>query len=198
MPFLFLARGDAPSYRTLCTARKTLTAELELVWEGLFAVAAAHGVQRLGQVTVDTSRWRANASREATVDAAELPDVLAELRRILAEAEAVDAGEEQTGLRTDPRVGQTVDPDQMREILRRVRKQRRARAPAVPVPGEGDDAPEARPPTAGGSAPRRGVPGKTLRLPSRGPGLRARWAVGCGSWWSCWSKCSARAGNALT
>jgi hypothetical protein len=158
LPFLFLTRGDAPCYRTLCTARKTLAAELEAVWSGLFAIAAAHGLRRLGSGVVDTTRWRANASREATVDASEFPDVLAELQRILAEAEVVDAAEERTGPRSEPRVGQEVAPDQIRDILRRLRKQlrQRARAAAKAAAEPTAEEPTAEEPAAG--APPAGEP----------------------------------------
>ena len=58
LPFLFLTRGDTPSYHTLCTARTSEGAYLEAVWEGLFAVAAGVGLERLGRITVDSNKLR--------------------------------------------------------------------------------------------------------------------------------------------
>ena len=197
LPYLFLTRGDGPCYRTLCTARKALEAEMEAVWSGLFEVAAAQGLRRLGSVVVDTTRWRANAGREATVEMAEVPEVLDELRRILQEAETVDAAEDAAGPRNDPHLGQAVRPDQIRDILRGLRKRRRARAraeagrsatgkdagaeaPAGHSPGEdlpaggsaaGEPATSAE--QAGGTQPQSPPPSRRQRL-TRGMRLRLK------------------------
>ena len=45
LPYLFLTRGDAPSYRTLCTVRVEQGALIEAVWVSLFAVAQAAGLK---------------------------------------------------------------------------------------------------------------------------------------------------------
>lgn len=155
LPYLFLTRGDTPSYRTLCTARTQEGDYLLAVWEGLFAVAAAAGVDRLGRITVDSTKLRADVSGESVVAAAEFPAVRAELERILAEAATADVAEgSETGAPTLA-LGRTVPHEQMRDILRRVRRQRRRdRAaagteaeptpPALPLPG----CPAATPPAA--------------------------------------------------
>ena len=39
LPYLFLTRGDAPSYRTLCNARLDYRSDLEEVWTAMFATA---------------------------------------------------------------------------------------------------------------------------------------------------------------
>jgi transposase len=64
LPFLFLPRGDAPSSRTLCSVRVEHTDLLERVWVGLFAVADAAGMKRLGHVVIDSTKLRADASPE--------------------------------------------------------------------------------------------------------------------------------------
>src|SRR5260221_7868704 len=56
LPYLYLSRGDTPSYRTLCTARVALGRPLEAVWIGLFTVAAAAGIKRIGHLAVDSSK----------------------------------------------------------------------------------------------------------------------------------------------
>lgn len=136
LPYLFLTRGDTPSYRTLCTARKTLQVELEAVWEGLLAVAAAAKLTRVGQIVLDSSRWGANAGREATVGRDELAVVLAEFRRILAEAERTDAEEAATP-RNTAELAQALPTEQVREILRRVRREQSARKAAAGTTAEG-------------------------------------------------------------
>ena len=138
LPFLFLTRGDTPSYHTLCNARTSEGAYLEAVWEGLFAVAAGVGLERLGRITVDSSKFRADASPEAVVKREEFAAVRAELERILAQAAAADAREAAEGAVGQTRLGQPVPPEQMRDILRRVRRRGRDAAPPAAPPARPD------------------------------------------------------------
>ena len=123
LPFLFLTRGDTPCYRTLCTFRIEQTKLIETAWEALFEVAGQAGLTRMGQITLDSTKIRADASPESVLKESEYADVKSELKRILAEAATVDAAEDnQAPGKT--RLERTVSTDQMRDILRRVRKQR--------------------------------------------------------------------------
>jgi transposase len=137
LPLLFLTRGDAPSYHTLCTARTEQGAFLEAVWVGLFGVAEAVGIERLGRITLDSTKLRANASPEAVVTRDEYAAVLQELERIQAEVARVDAQEAAEGSSGRTELGKTVPQEHMRDILRRVRRQRREaqRHAAEPPPG---------------------------------------------------------------
>lgn len=152
LAFLYLTRGDTPSYRTLCTARTSLGSELEQVWEGLFAVAAAVGLERVGRIVVDSTKLRADVSPEAVVKREEFAALRAELLRILAEAETCDTQEAAEGAPATT-LGKTVAPEHMRDILRRVRraqKDRRSDASTpAPDPPASDppvpDRPDARP-----------------------------------------------------
>lgn len=157
LPLLFLTRGDAPSYHTLCTARTEQGEFLEAVWEGLFSVAAAVGMERLGRIAVDSTKLRANASPEAVVPREEYAAVRAELERIQAEAARVDAQEAASGSAGRTELGQTVPQEQMRDILRRVRRQRRKERRAPPnAPGPG--------PQPGGEGGGEGEPGAGVLL----------------------------------
>jgi hypothetical protein len=148
LPFLLLTRGDAPSYRTLCTARTEQGAALQHVWEGLFAIAAEVGLPRLGRVVVDCTRLRADINPEAVLHRDEFAAVRAELARILAEAAAADATDgaaESSGTR----LGQPVPHEHMRDILRRVRRQQRAAAaPDAATPPAISGLAETAPPAA--------------------------------------------------
>lgn len=121
LPYLFLTRGDTPSYRTLCSFRVSHTEDIEKIWLQLFAVAGECGLKRLGRIVIDSSKFRADASSESVVKANEYQAVLDELKGILQEASDTDAKDEQ-----DPPgqtlTGQPVETAHMREILRRVRK----------------------------------------------------------------------------
>jgi len=122
LPYLFLTRGDGPSYRTLCTVRKEQSALIEQAWLGLFGVAAELGIEQVGCITVDTTKLRANASAEAVVKQEEYEALREELERILAQAEQVDVQEEDAGRRMQTQTGRTAKREQMRAILRRVRR----------------------------------------------------------------------------
>jgi transposase len=157
LPYLFLTRGDTPSYRTLCRTRVEESELIEQVWVSLFAVAGRCGLQRLGKIVVDSSKLRADASPEAVLTPDEYGAVRAELERILAEAAQVDAQEEREGGGKTTRVGATVEREQMRAIVRRVRQQlgraKRAEAAAKQTAAKKEGAPgekaAAAPPAAG-------------------------------------------------
>jgi transposase len=146
LPYLFLTRGDTPSYRTLCRVRVEHPDLIEQVWVALFTVADAVGMERVGQIVLDSTKLRANASPEAVVKAAEYDPVRQEILRILAEAKQVDEREADAGFLGESRLGQTVDREQMRTILRRVRKQRarekRRRREGSPADGTAEEAAE--------------------------------------------------------
>jgi transposase len=123
LPYLFLTRGATPSYRTLCRPRVEESALIEQVWISLFAVAGRGGLKRIGKIVVDSSKLRADARPEAVLTPEEYAAVRAELGRILEEARQADEQEEREGARGTTRLGAAVEPEQMREILRRVRQQ---------------------------------------------------------------------------
>jgi transposase len=165
LPFLFLTRGAAPSYHTLCTARTEQGPFLEAVWEGLFVVAAAVGLERLGRIVVDSTKIRADASPEAVLERQEFPALRAELERILAEAAEADAREAQEDPPGRTELGKAVPHEQMREILRRVRRQQRAAArPETPATAEDEP-----PPGSGGAGGARPLPLPLEGLPEPTP-----------------------------
>lgn len=122
LPFLFLTRGDTPCYRTLCMFRVKQTKLIEQAWESLFKVADNMDLKRMGQITIDSTKIRADASPEAVVKESEYADIKAQLKRILAEAAEIDAAEDNQSP-GQTRLGQDVNAVQMRDILRQVRKQ---------------------------------------------------------------------------
>src|SRR5437588_3971231 len=97
LPYLFLTRGEAPSYRTLCSFRRASEEQIEAVLLILYHVAAEHGIGRLGRIVVDSTKMRANASPESVVKVSEYERVKAEFARILQEAEEADQREEKEG-----------------------------------------------------------------------------------------------------
>jgi transposase len=123
LAFLFVAREDAPSYRTLCRARVEYEELMEAVWIATFAMASELGIERVGKLTVDSTKIRANVSSDSVVEEREYAALLGELKKIVEEADRVDAQEEREGTGIDWKVPVEVKNDQMRDIVRRVRKQ---------------------------------------------------------------------------
>jgi transposase len=170
LPYLFLTRGDTPCYRVLCSVRVEQGDLIEQAWLGLFAVAQDVGMQRLGHLVVDSTKLRADASPEAVLTAAEYEPVLQELQRILEEARQVDTQEAAEGRPGTTRLGQTVPAEQMREILRRVRKQLAAakRAAKEPPKPAAEGVPfAADPPSNPAAAPSPAVPAAPQPLGAR-------------------------------
>ena len=168
LSFKLLTRGHTPSYHTLCNARNQQKDHLEAIWVGLFKVAEASGIKRCGRIVVDSSKLRANAGKDATVKQSEFAPVLAELERILGEAERVDAAEAECAP-VETLLGKTVDTEQMRDILRRVRTQIRHSKRE----GEATDAPPLR--TA---ASKRLTPGMRRRVKQAKSAIEAAQAEG--------------------
>jgi len=123
LPFLFLTRGDCPSYRTLCFTRIRCKEEIEQIWIALMVTAQEAGLKRMGRIVVDSTKLRANASPEAVLKAGEYAPMRAELTRILAEADAADKREETEGASTTAVLDAAPSTEQMRDIVRRVRSQ---------------------------------------------------------------------------
>jgi len=122
LPYLFLTRGDTPSYRTLCSVRVEQADILERVWVGLFSVARECGMHRLGRIVVDSSKLRANTGSESVLERDEYAEMKSALKSILAEAEATDKREDSEGYAGETRTGRSVEKLQMRDIIRKVRK----------------------------------------------------------------------------
>jgi transposase len=123
LPYLFLSRGDTPSYKTLCSFRTQSAEMLEDVWMGLFVVAKNLGLNRLGRIVVDSTKLRANTGSEMILAREEYAQIKQELQNIKAEAEARDKLEDAEGYDGETRTGKDAGKLQMRDILRNVRRE---------------------------------------------------------------------------
>jgi transposase len=159
LAYLFLTRGEAPSYHTLCNFRNDRKALLEEVWVGLFAVAERAGLKRVGRVVIDSTKMRANASPEAVLTRDEFAPVREELQRILRAAQEVDTREDREGYPGQTHLGKPVPKTQMRDILRHVRRrlareQAAAKEREQAAAKERERAPETSEEAPSGTAPR--------------------------------------------
>jgi transposase len=155
LPFLLLTRGDTPSYRTLCSFRVKHAEVIEEIWLQLFEVANQLGFERLGRLVIDSSKFRADASAESVVKAEMYEALRNQLQAILKEATEQDQKEDQHSPGTTL-LDKAVKPEQMREILRRVRKEIAAsKKNSSPTPTDVPEGlPQKRPPLGPGMIPR--------------------------------------------
>ena len=89
--FRVLAANQAPDHTTICRFRQTHEQALAGLFVEVLRLCAEAGLLRAGVVALDGTKLHANASRERNRDSAQIE---AEVRRMLAEAERVDAEEE--------------------------------------------------------------------------------------------------------
>jgi transposase len=114
--FRWLAGGTAPDHRSIARFRRRHLSALGHLFVQALAVCQAAGMVKLGQVALDGTKLRANASRRKAMSYARMSEkekVLAqEVSDLLAEAEAIDKAE-------DARYGKNRRGDELPEELRR-------------------------------------------------------------------------------
>ena len=121
LAYLLLTRGQQPPcYRTLCSFRVHNEQLLREVFEGVCAVALVHGVQRLGKLTIDSSKIRADASAELVVSQMDFERVDALFSHVIERISTQDQ-QEQEEPATRSQTGQPVKRLKTRDILRRLR-----------------------------------------------------------------------------
>jgi transposase len=125
LPYLLLTRGGSPSYHTLCTARTEYTDQVELCWVSLFALAEEAGIKRVGRIDVDSTKVKADAGPESVIKSADFEVFRRALLEIMAEAAQRDKVEDSEGYAGHTVLDQPVGTDQMREIIRKVRKSKK-------------------------------------------------------------------------
>lgn len=114
--FRWLAAGTAPDYRSIARFRKRHLSALGHLFVQALALCQAAGMVRLGQVALDGTKLRANASRRKAMSYARMSEkekiLAAEVSDLLAEAEAIDRCE-------DAKYGKNRRGDELPEELRR-------------------------------------------------------------------------------
>lgn len=97
--FMWLSQGHRPDHSTLCGFRRKFHDELKGLFKQLGRIAMTMGLIRLGEITLDGTRVKANNSRFATATGEKLKKRLAaldeQIEQLLAEAEAADKADEQ-------------------------------------------------------------------------------------------------------
>ncbi len=98
--FRWLAGGQAPAYRAIAKFRKRHLSALGHLFVQALELCQAAGMVSLGQVALDGTKVRANASRRKAMSYARMSEkqkiLAAEVSELLAEAEKVDKDEDAT------------------------------------------------------------------------------------------------------
>jgi hypothetical protein len=96
--FRVLAAGNAPNFRTIADFRKLHLATLAGLFEEVLKIALEAGALKLGRVALDGTKVKANASKHKALSYGRMKErerqLRAEVRELLAQAEAADAAED--------------------------------------------------------------------------------------------------------
>jgi transposase len=96
--FRILAAGNEPDFRTISDFRKQHLAALQGLFDQMLQIALRAGTMKLGQVMVDGSKVKANASKHKAMSYGRMQKeekrLKEEVRRLLKQAEATDGKED--------------------------------------------------------------------------------------------------------
>ncbi len=128
--FRVLAAGNAPNFRTISDFRKIHLGTLEGLFEEVLKIAVEAGAIKLGRVALDGTKVKANASKHKAMSYERMKEkeraIRAEVRALLAQAEATDAAEDAL-YGADQRGDELPEELQRRESrLKKIREAKRA------------------------------------------------------------------------
>ena len=128
--FRVLAAGNAPNFRTIADFRKLHLATLAGLFEEVLKLGLEAGALKLGRVALDGTKVQANASKHKAMSYGRMKEkerqLRAEVRELLAQAEAADASED-AHYGADRRGDELPAELQRRETrLKRIREAKRA------------------------------------------------------------------------
>jgi transposase len=128
--FRVLAAGNAPNFRTISDFRKIHLGTLEGLFEEVLKIALEAGAIKVGRVALDGTKVKANASKHKAMSYERMKEkeraIRAEVRALLAQAEATDAAEDAL-YGADQRGDELPEELQRRESrLKKIREAKRA------------------------------------------------------------------------
>jgi len=114
--FRVLAAGNQPDFRTISDFRKLHLKALEEMFQQMLRLTLETGAMKLGQVALDGSKFKANASKHKALSYGRMEEtekrLRAEVRKLLSQAEAADREE-------DKRYGRERRGEELPEELQR-------------------------------------------------------------------------------
>lgn len=116
VPFRVLAAGNEPDFRTISDFRKNHLEALQGLFEQVLEMALESGAMKLGRVSLDGTKIKANASKHKAMSYGRMKEkqqqLKEEVKQLLSQAEAADAEE-------DERHGRNRRGDELPAELRR-------------------------------------------------------------------------------
>ena len=123
--FMYLTADACPDHDTICAFRREHLPAFQGLFLKALRIAQEAGVLTVGRIALDGTKIEANASKHKAMSYARMPDrhaaLAVEVRRLLAEAEALDRAEDQRygrGRRGDELPAALRDPPTSRQRLR--------------------------------------------------------------------------------
>jgi len=99
IPFKVLAAGNEPDFRTISDFRKNHLEALQGLFEQVLEMALESGAMKLGRVSLDGTKVKANASKHKAMSYGRMKEkqqqLKEEVQQLLAQAEAADAEEDE-------------------------------------------------------------------------------------------------------
>ena len=99
VPFRVLAAGNTPDFRTISDFRKIHLEALSGLFEQVLAMALEAGAMKLGRVSLDGTKIKANASKHKAMSYGRMKEkeqqLKEEVKQLLEQAEAADAEEDE-------------------------------------------------------------------------------------------------------
>jgi transposase len=128
VPFRVLGAGNEPDFRTIADFRKNHLEALEGLFEQVLGMALESGAMKLGRVSLDGTKIKANASKHKAMSYGRMKEkqqqLKEEVKQLLAQAEAADAAEDE--LHGRERRGDEL-PEELRRRASRLAKIKQAR-----------------------------------------------------------------------
>ena len=114
--FRVLGAGNFPQHRTLCEFRRRHLADFKELFVEVVRLARALGLARFGKLSIDGTKFRANASKRKAMSYGRMAEAE---RRLTGEIEALLAQAGETDVAEDARLGADVRGDELPAELRR-------------------------------------------------------------------------------
>lgn len=121
--YLYLARQQVPNFRTISDFRKNYSAFLEECFVNIVTSAKEIGLVKLGLVSLDSTKIRANASNQKTFSQKELEEQKRRIEQAIDEAIKID--EEEDKLYGEDKTGDEL-PEDIKDRKKRLEKIKKA------------------------------------------------------------------------
>lgn len=128
--FRYLTGGERPDHDTVCTFRVRHLEAFRALFVDTLRLARSSGLKKLGHLSVDGSKWKANASKHKAMSYGRMEESMKKLDeqidRLLEEAAALDAEEDKhygKGRRGDELPEELKNPKKRAERLREAARQ---------------------------------------------------------------------------